>query len=260
MARGLGLLGALGLAGCDLGAVVSDLVTGGTATHLAAVTVFQSPALPGTNVTPVTTVRLFFGTRPIGDVGFHALNNATVTVTDSVSAVVASADGVGAGLYTSTSAAGGVGYDVGATYTFNMELSGDTFVATGGAPQPEQVDAFQAPIAVAVGQGYSLVRSTPPDASGTRAIAFVSIGSYANPNQPTWTNAPTSATQILRLAIDDSIWRTGTVEIPGSAFPTAGPYVVVLTAVERGPVPERSLFSGSTVLIGSGVSGLFVAQ
>jgi hypothetical protein len=254
------LLVALGFAGCDLGAVVSDLVTGGTATHLAAVTVFESPALPGTNVTPVTSVRLFFGTRPIGDVGFHALNGANVTISDSVSAVVASANGVGAGLYTSTSAAGGVGYDVGATYTFTMGYSGDTFVATGGAPEPEQVDVFQAPVTVSVGQGYSLVRSTPPDASGTRSIAFVTVASYANPQQATWTNAPTTATGLLRLAIDDSVWRTGTVEIPGTAFPTAGPYVVVLTALERGPVPERKLFSGSTVLIGSGVSGLFVAQ
>jgi hypothetical protein len=258
--RVCGLLLSLGLAGCDLGAVVSDLVTGGTATHLAAVTVLQVPPIPGQNATPVTAVRLFFGTRPVGDVGFHSLNSATVTIADSASDAVATADGVGNGLYTSNSTSGGVGYDIGATYTFTMNYKGESFVAAGMAPPPEEVATFDEPVTVAVGQPYTLMRSAPLDASGTRPIAFVTVASVTNAQHPTWTNAPSNATGLLRLAIDDTLWRSSSVEIPGTAFPTAGSYVLTLTAVERGSVTERKLFSGSTVLIGSGVTGLAVAQ
>ena len=248
------------LAGCDLGAAVSDLVTGGTATHLAAVTVFQAPPIPGTNVVPVTSVRLFFGTRPIGDVGFHALNGAAVTVADGASGVSAPAEGAGSGLYTSSSDSGGVDYDVGATYTFTIDSGGDSFVASGIAPPPEPVDSFQGAVTVGVGAEYTLVRTAPADASGTRPIAFVTVAATSDPQHPTWTNAPSNATGLLRLAIDDRIWRQSAIDIPGTAFPSAGTYVITLTAVERGEVADRKLFSGSTVLIGSGVAGLAQAQ
>jgi hypothetical protein len=205
-------------------------------------------------------VRLFFGTRPIGDVGFHALNGATVTITDSMSGMTATADGEGSGLYTSTSTNGGVGYDIGATYTFTIGTTDDSFVATGIAPPPEQVASFAAPINVGVNQSYVLVRSDPPDSTGIRPIAFVTVAPVSNSQHDSWTNAPTNATGLLHLALDDSIWRTDAIVIPGSAFPTPGDYVIVLTSVRRGSVTERKLFSGSTVLIGSGVAGLAVAQ
>jgi hypothetical protein len=250
----------IGLPACDLGATVSDLVTGGTATHLAAVTMLQAPPIPGTNAVPVTAMRLFFGTRPIGDVGFHAINGATVTITDGASGMTATADGEGSGLYTSSSTSGGVGYDVGATYTFTIGSAGDSFVAMGTAPPAEQVASFAAPISVNVNQSYVLVRTDPPDSTGTRPIAFVTVAPVSDAQHDSWTNAPTNATGLLHLALDDSIWRQSAVIIPGSAFPSAGNYVIVLTAVQRGSVTERKLFSGSTVLIGSGVAGLAVAQ
>jgi len=252
----LGLLLTQALPGCDFGAAVGDIVTGGTATHLTAVTLFQAPPIPGTGVTPVTVVRLFFGTRPIGDVGFHALNGASVTIVDSATGQNASADPSGHGLYVSSSASGGVGYDVGATYTFTITNADGDFIATGLAPPPEDVPQFQNTQQVSVGQDYTVVRTAQPDQSGQLPIAFVTVANVTSPQQPTWTNAPTTANGLLRLAIDDSIWRVSSIDIPGTAFPAAGAYVITLTAVERGAVVGHRLFSGSTVLIGSGVAGL----
>jgi hypothetical protein len=250
------LLITLALPGCDFGATIGDIVTGGTATHLTAVTLFQAPPIPGTQVAPVTVVRLFFGTRPIGDVGFHALNGASVAIVDGATGPTASADPSGHGLYVSSSASGGVSYDVGATYTFTITNSDGEFIATGLAPPPEDVPQFQNPQPVGVGQDYHLMRNTQPDQSGQLPIAFVTVASVANPQQPTWTNAPSTANGLLQLAIDDSIWRVPSIDIPGTAFPVAGAYVITLTAVERGSVVGHRLFSGSTVLIGSGVAGL----
>ena len=61
------------------------------------------------------------------------------------------------------------------------------------------------------------------------------------------------------VRIDDTIWRTPTIVIPGSAFPQSGFYVLTFTSVQRGGVVGRKLFSGSTVLIGSGVAGVLQA-
>jgi hypothetical protein len=91
-------------------------------------------------------------------------------------------------------------------------------------------------------------------------VAFVTVADVMKPQQATWTDSPTDASGILHLAIDDSAWRSPTVVIPGSAFPAAGAYVIVFTAVERGSVDTRKLFSGSAVLIGSGVAGVVAAR
>ncbi len=258
------------IAGCDFGQTVSNLVTGGTATHLTAITLFEAPTIPGLGGEPTTVVRLFFGTRPIGDVDFHAVNGATVSVADDVSGVTAPAVQSGNGFYLSSSRDGGVGYDIGATYTFTILSSNDTFVASGTAPVPEAVALFENTVTspypeqicanVAVGQSYTLTRSATPDASGQLAVAFLTVAAATNPQQPTWTNAPSDATGILHLAIDDTAWRVRSIAIPGTAFPTAGAYIVTLTAIERGTVDDRQLFSGSAVLIGSGVAGVVAAQ
>jgi hypothetical protein len=258
------------LAACNFGGTISDLVTGGTATHLTAATLLQAPTIPGLGGQPVTVVRLFFGTRPVGDVGFRAVNDATVEIADSLSGASALASQSGSGFYVSTSLDGGVGYDVGATYTFTITTNADSFVASGSAPAAEQVIQFQRIVpspypaqvfdTVGVGQSYTLTRSASPDASGQLPVAFVSVAAVTKPQQPTWTDAPTDATSILHLAINDVAWRSPSIVIPGTAFPSAGAYVITITAVERGNVDDRKLFSGSAVLIGSGVAGVVAAQ
>jgi hypothetical protein len=62
------------------------------------------------------------------------------------------------------------------------------------------------------------------------------------------------------LILNDGDWRKATVVIPGSAFPSAGRYVIELQAVERGTVQGTNLSAGSAILLGAGTVGVAQAQ
>ena len=267
------------LAGCSLGSIGQTLDAGlsafqqAEATHAVAVTLLQSPSVPGLDGGAVAGLSVFFGSRAAGDTASAptGLPGATVSVSDSAGLATTCQD-QGNGEYTATTLDGGLRYDATATYTFTLVLDGGTYVAGGTAPPPEVVPAFQAALptdgglpsvaTIPVDQAYTLQRAPPP-AGQSLPVALVTVNAITGGHPsatPTWTNAPQTPLAMFQLVVDDSAYRAPTIAIPGSAFPTAGEYLVTLTAVAEGGPKSQNLFLGSAVLIGSGSAGVFAAR
>jgi hypothetical protein len=205
---------------------------------------------------------MFLGDRPssTSTQAPTGVAGAAVSATDTMGVNVTCAD-KGGGTYLADSTGGSLRYDPGAKYTFTAVQGGNSYSSTGTAPPPEQVAAFTGvPIPVTVGQPYTLQR-TPPAGGGQLGLAFVTVTSVgAGSTTPLWTNAPQAPNDFLNLILNDGQWRTAQVVIPGSAFPTAGTYLIDLQAVERGTVQGSNLFAGSAILLGTGTAGLAQAQ
>ena len=76
----------------------------------------------------------------------------------------------------------------------------------------------------------------------------------------TWTNLPAGVTGLLNVAFNPSPWEVETYTIPGDkAFPRAGSYAVVITAVARGETADP-LYSGSSLYVGAGAGAVVVVQ
>ncbi|HUB09385.1 MAG TPA: hypothetical protein VMB50_20445 [Myxococcales bacterium] len=267
----------LALASCaqlaqDVDAGLGDLQKA-EANHAAAITVLRSPPvpLPDGGVGPsVTGLSVFFGSVSAATVTSAApsgIPGATVTATDSAGMHASCLD-LGNGTYVATSIDGGASYDPGASYTFTVALAGQSYVATGTAPPPETVPAFETPYTdgglpvfaqIAAGAGYTLTRAS----ASKLAVAFVAVNALTagTPSaNPTWTNLPQTPLALLQLVVDDSQWRSATVAIPASAFPSPGLYLVSLTAVNEGSPQSSNLFLGSPVLIGAASAGILQVQ
>jgi hypothetical protein len=185
----------------------------------------------------------------------------------------------GNGAYTATSLTsdGGTGlrYDPSATYTFTIVSAGTTYTAGGLATQPETVPAFEQttplfdggpslPIftTIPAGSSYVLERTAPPNGAKLN-VAFVAVNALTSGTPsatPTYTTVPQTPLALLELLLNDSSFRAASFTIPGTAFPTAGEYLVTLTAVQEGNQISTNLFLGSTVLIGAGSAGVLQAQ
>ncbi len=245
------------------------------ANHAAAVTLLRSPEVPlpdGGAVLSVTGAAVFFGSvspQTVTSANPQGIPGAAVTVGDGAGGLTPCAD-LGNGGYVATSLDAGLSYDPNATYTFTIVSGGATYVATGTAPPPETVPAFQQTLGdagipifaqIPAGTGYTLTRAAP---SGTKlAVAFTAVNQITNGSQsatPTWTNLPQTPLALLNFMVNDSSYRSATVSIPGSAFPAPGFYVVSLTAVNEGSPQSNNLFLGSPVLIGAASAGILEAQ
>lgn len=253
---------------------INNGVQQGAATHLTVITLLQSPAVPGLDGGPAAVgTSVFFGNRPTETTPEPVpVDGAKVTVSDAEGlSVSAPEQGTDAGLYVVRSIGGGLRYDQNALYTFNIvDNMGTTYTAQGTAPAREHVAQLEAnftddggvPLPVfaqaPVSQPFTLSRSAQPT-NGQLDVAFVAVFSIQSGTpsaQPTWTNAPQTPVEFLTLITNDAQWRTTSVQIPGSAFPTAGFYVVSLTAVNRGSATSNDLFLGSAILLGTGTAGV----
>jgi hypothetical protein len=280
----LAVFSSLALAGCsalgqDIDAGLTDFQQAEATTTVAA-TLFESPPLPlpdGGTGPSVTAVGLFFGSRPTGaTTAPTGIAGASVTVTDTDGVVSGCAD-QGNGSYATTSLnpdGGPLRYDPGATYTFTIVSQGTTFTASGPAPQPETVPAFEQtsfldggpalPVfsTIPANTPYVLQRTVPAN-NAKLNVAFVTVNALTagTPSAtPTWTNVPQTPLALLNLLLNDSSFRTPQVTIPGTAFPGAGEYLITLTAVQEANQISSNLFLGSTVLIGAGSAGILQAD
>lgn len=273
MRLSIGLTVVLGLLAC---AQVQQDVNQAQASNVAAVTLLTTPAIPlldGGSLPPASGLSVFFGNLPnINSLSAPTpIEGAQVNVDDS-QGLSTSCSPQGNGVYLATSVGGSLTYDPGAAYTFTIVSGGSTYVANGNAPTPEDVPAFDStspnaqglPVFArqAAGTDFVLTRNSPT--GGKLNVAFVAVNSLGPDGsadaKPTWTNLPQTPLGLLQLVVDDNPWRQATVDIPGSAFPAAGLYLVSLTAVEEGGPSSNDLFLGSPVLIGSASGGLFEAN
>lgn len=269
----LPLWGVLGLASCSLFGSAETTVDQATSTNAAAVALLQSPPVPSLDGggASVTGLAVYFGSLAGGSLSspFVGIPGAAVTATDNSGLSTSCADD-GNGTYLATSLDGGLRYDPGASYTFTLSLDGKSYVASGSAPEPETVPAFQVSIsdgglpffaAVSAGSPYTLQRTAP---AGVKLnVAFVAVNSLTGNTAsatPTWSNFPQTPEALLEFAVDDSSFRAAQIPIPGSAFPSPGAYLVTLTAVNEGGPQSNDLFLGSVVLIGAGSAGILQAQ
>ena len=98
------------------------------------------------------------------------------------------------------------------------------------------------------------------DTTGTLLPAFVLVGKI-NPNNPsaepqvTYKTVPDSADALLKFVLSDVSYRKASFDIPGSAFPGSGYYLVSLLVAKQGKVSGNA-FLGSTALVGSGAAGI----
>jgi hypothetical protein len=276
------LLAACSSLGQDIDAGLTDLQEA-EATNAVTATLFNSPPLPlldGGLGPSVAGLSVFFGSRAAGatTTAPTGIAGATVIATDTDGMTAVCAD-QGNGTYTATSLTfdGGIGlrYDPGATYTFTVISAGTTYTAGGMATQPETVPAFEQttelfdggpslPIfaVIPVNSQYVLERTVPPNGAKLN-VAFVAANALAagTPSAtPTWTDVPQTPLALLELLVNDSSFRTATIAIPASAFPSAGEYLVTLTVVQEGNQISSNLFLGSTVLIGAGSAGILRAE
>jgi hypothetical protein len=256
---------------------VNNDVQGATATHLAVITVLQSPPIPGFPNNPTATfASVFFGNRPTETtVQPDPVPGATVAIADDAGLSTVATATAQAGFYAATSLDGGLRYDSSAEYDFTItDDAGVVYTAAGSAAPQEQVaqlqtqfvddGGFPAPVfAIAsVGSPFTLTRSAQ-EVNGQLDVAFTAVFGLTNgaPSaNPTWTNAPEQPSDFLQLIVNDAQWRAATVTIPGSAFPSPGFYLVTLTAVREGSATSDDLFSGSAVLLGSSVAGVLDAN
>ena len=138
----LSALGLCGLGGCGLfnaaDSAINNGVQGATATHLAVITVLQTPAVPGLDGGPaISAASVFFGNRP-SETALEPVpvNGATVLLSDPMFTRMAPQVG-DAGLYLASSATGPLPYDSNALYTFKLtDSAGAIYLAEGSAPPP----------------------------------------------------------------------------------------------------------------------------
>lgn len=175
-------------------------------------------------------------------------------------------------------------FEVGVPYTLVLQTAGadgEAFGARFVPGPPADIKQFQTStcqVAVPLGGSSSVPRCVDGKVAGAMTIdrtdapsagqspepAFVLVGRIdpQNPSaapQITYKTLPDTAEKLLKYVLSDSDYRLQSFAIPGSAFPSAGFYVVSLLAVKKGKVSGNA-FLGSTALSGSGSAGLVHAQ
>jgi hypothetical protein len=201
----------------------------------------------------------------------------------------------GSGLYALTnndSGASAFSFESGVRYTMVLEVpqgdtatSGATSTASGeweayGAgfkPGPaaqmtnfvDQKDSTKrVALQSAIGTPMTITRSDAK-VNGEYLPAFVLVGQIADPSTASGRSTVPTITytsldykdpkKLALLALSDQPYRKGTFDVPGSAFPSAGYYVVALLSVTEGKASANA-FIGSTALAASGDAGLVITK
>ncbi|MCA1829817.1 MAG: hypothetical protein ABR567_08545 [Myxococcales bacterium] len=104
------------------------------------------------------------------------------------------------------------------------------------------------------------ITRTDAAVNGTFSPAFVIVGRI-DPNNPsaepqiTYKFMPQSADELLKYVLSDRPYRLQKFDIPASAYPQSGYYLVTLLSIKQGKVSSNA-FLGSTALAGTGVAGI----
>jgi hypothetical protein len=157
-------------------------------------------------------------------------------------------------------------YQSGATYDFNATEGGNTYVGeVSQAPQVESIPAFHPPqgyISAPANQAFTFNRPAP--ASGGYNVGFVSVfpvDNSGNQGSLTYTNAPQTPLDFLKLVAAPGQWEQPSVTVPGTAFPNSQTtYAIVFESVKNGGPKSNNLFTGSALLAGSADVGILRTQ
>jgi hypothetical protein len=121
---------------------------------------------------------------------------------------------------------------------------------------PPPVTSYSAPRCVE-GAVLTIHRT---DTAGDLLPAFVLVGKF-DPSRPTadpqvtYKTVPDTADKLLKFVLSDRDYRKPSFDIPASAYPGHGYYIVSLMVVKQGKVSGNA-FIGSTALAGTGAAGI----
>jgi hypothetical protein len=106
-------------------------------------------------------------------------------------------------------------------------------------------------------------RADPPSGQ-ERTLGFVTVVPVSDSGQqgePTYTNAPKTPLEFLKLVALPVDWKVKRVVIPGSAFPMSKQtYLVIFQSVRTGGPETENLFLGSALLAGTADIGVVRTQ
>ncbi len=222
----------------------------------------SSITLPGQTVAFV-----FLGSREGENSAPEGLTGATVTL-DTNGTQKVTVPGEGAGIYTiSNNDNETLKYQSGATYNFIAERGGERFVGVvKDAPVQERIEALHPAEGIrriSANTELSFDRADPPSGQ-ERTLGFVTVvpvSDSGDQGEPTYSNAPKTPLEFLKLAALPTEWRQKRVTIPGSAFPTPRQsYLVIFQSVRLGDPETENLFLGSALLAGTADIGVVRTQ
>jgi hypothetical protein len=119
-------------------------------------------------------------------------------------------------------------------------------------------------IQAGLGKAAMTITRTDAPVNGARLPAMVLVARI-DPNNPnaepqiTFKTIPADAPSLLKYVLSDIPYRWVSYNIPESAFPQAGYYLVSILTVNTGKVSENS-FLGSTALAAAGAAGIVIVQ
>jgi hypothetical protein len=217
------------------------------------------------NVPGQVAAFVFFGNRKSQtlDIEPEPIANATVRLAQVGGAEIA-LENQGSGNYSVVAGEdGGLSYQSGATYQFRAVHGGATYVGQlEEAPALERIEAFHPASGYVdhpANTAFTFTRPSPP-AGQDRTPAFVTLyplGEDGAKGQPTYTNAPKTPLDFLKLVARPQEWTQAQVTIPAEQFPAAGQsFVVTLQAVKLGGPESDNLFTGSAILVGTAEAGV----
>lgn len=252
-----------------------------TATTFAAATVLATPdynlqvvfdggLIDAGTIPGVVTAGLYFGQRDPTDLTKAPTPLAGANTTVSFTGTTVPLPDQNNGKYSQNSAQNPqLVYTVGAVYTFQMAYQSQSYAGAVTAPPQEQITQFHpspyAPIVVAAGSPLTVNRTIPTGGQSLLPAFTVVIPLDASGNQrePSYTNVPQTPVDLLNFVVNDAQWTQPTINIPGTAFPSAGTnYLVTVTAVKQGDQSQFStnLFVGSAFVAGTADIGLVQTQ
>lgn len=213
----------------------------------------------GVTIQGATIAFVYLGQREQGalDQPPVGIRGASVTVEASGGAAIRIPEEAD-GRYQRTSAQDpALRYRAGSDYQFQATQGGATYTGSvDDAPAPETIPELHPAggfVLLDAGRGLTLTRPPAP-AGRERPLGFVTVFQLRQSGalgDVTYTNLPDSPLEVLQLVARPSNWRRTQVEIPGTAFPSAGSnYLVAFTAAKLGRPTSANLFVGSAILAG----------
>ncbi|MBN1209323.1 MAG: hypothetical protein JXB05_31015 [Myxococcaceae bacterium] len=214
-----------------------------------------------------TVAFVFLGTREGENSAPEGLTGATVSL-ERQGAQKVSLTSDGAGAYSrSSNSDEALEYQSGATYSFIAERGGERFVGVvKDAPVQERIDELHpAEVIRRMPANTELsFNRDPPPANQDRTLGFVTVvpvSDNGEQGEPTYSNAPKTPLDFLKLVALPTEWRQERVTIPGTAFPDPGQtYLVIFQSVRLGSPETTNLFLGSALLVGTADVGVVRTQ
>jgi hypothetical protein len=221
----------------------------------------------GILIPPQTGVFTFFGTRNGEGLMQSAptpISGTTMTMTLEGGSEYALKD-LGQGTFQLTTQDDTtLNYEPGANYRFTAKADNQTFIAIAAeVPQQETIPQFhpegRSYISIDAGSDFTFRRPDAPSGS-ERDLAFViviPIDREGKQAEPTYTDVPQQALDILTLVVAPSKFKKTLVTIPGRAFPERDRnYIILVQSAKLGRADTDNLFAGSAIIGGSADIGI----